>query len=350
MAFIVLILIYCVLIQALLFGFFMLKENNSKIIETHFISVIIPVRNETVITDLSKLDYPSDKYEVIIVDDSDEPLQLSSTTLRSPSPGKKAAITAGVAAAKGEIIVTTDADCQVTSQWLSEINKGFQKPSIKMLVGGVRIQEGQSLFSRLQALEFVSVAITGAATLALGFPTMCNGANLAYRKDAFLAVGGYQGNERITSGDDEFLMNKFNKNSIRYLYSTDSLVTSSPHHLLTSFLSQRLRWAGKWTVNTSIATRIFAVVVWLFHLGFIVMALCAVFGVIPLKLFAILAGAKAFVETLLLLPAANFYRVRWRWITFLCLQFVYSFYVIYTGFMSQILLQKWKGRAVETKV
>ncbi len=37
---------------------------------------------------------------------------------------------------------------------------------------------------------------------------MCNGANLAFRKDVFNEVSGYKGNIQIASGDDEFLMRK----------------------------------------------------------------------------------------------------------------------------------------------
>lgn len=357
MAFIVVVSIYALLIMALAFGFARLGDfAENKSIETYFISVIIPVRNEDrlheLLGDISKVEYPREKWEVIVVDDSDVPIRLPNA-IRSGARGKKAAITAGVHAAKGQIIATTDADCRVGSHWLAEINKGFQNPNLKMLVGGVRIEEDKSFFSKLQALEFVSVAATGAATLAIGLPTMSNGANLSYRRDAFLDVNGYRGNENISSGDDEFLMNKFShkwKQSVRFLYSQQALVTTRAAATVREFMSQRLRWAGKWRHNTSIATRVFAMVVWLFHLVFLLMPLAAVLGFISWKLFLILAGVKIFVESMFLIPAANFFRVRWRWFSFLALQCIYSFYVISTGLISQIHLPEWKGRAVETKV
>ena len=334
------------MILALAFGFARLEELHAhKNPALHFISIIIPIRNESTIPDLSQLKYPSDKWELIVVDDSDQPGQLSIPTLRSPSPGKKAAITAGVASAKGDIIVTTDADCSVNPMWLNEINKGFQDQKIKMLVGGVRIAEDKSFFSKLQALEFVSVAVTGAATIGLGFPTMCNGANLAYRKQSFIELNGYEGNEKISSGDDVFLMNKFPKDAVGYIYSKDAVVTTSPQHGVFSFINQRLRWAGKWSANTSVFTKIFAVIIFLFHASFVTMAF-----IVPWKLFFILAGAKFFVECILLIPASNFFRTKWRWISFLVLQLVYPVYVISIGLLSQVVLPKWKGRVVETKV
>lgn len=351
MVFIIIVSIYCALIIVLVFGFARLEESPAPKNQTfHFITVIVPVRNENSIPDFSRLEYPPDKWELIVVDDSDLPGQLPIPVIRSSAAGKKAAITTGVNAAKGDIIVTTDADCSVPPLWLDKINAGFQDQNVQMLVGGVRIEEDKSFFSKLQALEFVSVAVTGAGTLGLGFPTMCNGANLAYKKAEFIKVGGYQGNENISSGDDEFLMRKFHKSSIQYLYAKDALVTSSPHHLLTSFIDQRLRWAGKWRVNTSLSTKLFAAMIWLFHVAFIAMIISAFAGFLPWKLFFILAAAKFFVESILLIPAANFFRVKWRWISFIVLQFVYSVYVICVGFMSQILSPKWKGRVVDTKV
>jgi cellulose synthase/poly-beta-1,6-N-acetylglucosamine synthase-like glycosyltransferase len=173
---------------------------------------------------------------------------------------------------------------------------------------------------------------------------MCNGANLAYRKTAFYEVKGFEGNERVSSGDDEFLMNKFNKKSVRYLKSKDSLVTSAHLPLVTSFINQRLRWAGKWSVNTSLFTKLVAVIVFGFHLSFIV----AMFT--PSKLAVTILFLKALLEALLLIPAASFFRVKWRWIPFIALQLLYPVYVISVGLLSQVVLPKWKGRVVETKV
>ena len=361
--FIIIVSIYCALVLLLIFGFTRVTSRRQPAAShVAFISIVISFRNEAenipnLLKDLAAIKYPADKWEVILVNDhSTDNFQVTANNVRvlhSSLPGKKAAITTAVEAAIGDIIATTDADCRVKPLWLEEINRGFQDPEIQMMIGGVRIEGDNSLFSKLQALEFVSVAATGAATLGLGFPTMCNGANLSYRRDAFIKIGGYQGNEKVSSGDDEYLMNKIHKTlqgSIGYLKSSDSFVTTAPRSDVAMFISQRLRWAGKWRSNISVSTQIFALVVWLFHVACIAIAVSAMFGFITWKLFVILAGTKIFVEALLLIPAANFFKVKWSWISFLVLQFVYSIYVITIGFMSQILLPRWKGRAVEAKV
>jgi cellulose synthase/poly-beta-1,6-N-acetylglucosamine synthase-like glycosyltransferase len=347
MVFIIIISLYSLLMCILAWGFTRLEEPLPGSLIEHSISVIIPVRNETRIPDLEVIQYPD--WEAIIVDDnSNVPIKISGPNIRTVSSagqGKKAAITTGIAIAKGDIIVTTDADCIVTSGWLGEINKGFQDAKIKMLVGGVRIHEDTTFFSRLQALEFVSVALTGAATLGLGIPTMCSGANLSYRKQSFIDVNGYEGNEKISSGDDEFLMNKFDRNSVKYLYSKESLVSSLPLRHVRSFVDQRLRWASKWQTNTSLTTKLFAVLILLFQISFLVMPF-----VVPLNVFLWLFLAKAFVDSMLLIPACIFFGVKWRWTSFIVLQFIYPVYVISIGLLSQVVLPKWKDRVVRTKV
>lgn len=350
MIFLIIVSIYCLLIIALAFGFARLEEIAGDGAFSNSISVIVAVRDEdklnNLLDDLSKIQYPKERWELIVVDDHSA-MPPACQYISNKGIGKKAAITTGIASAKGDIIVTTDGDCRVDPRWLAAINSAFQKPGVKMVVGGVRIEEDRTFFSKLQALEFVSVSVTGAATIGLGFPTMSNGANLSFRKDAFYEVGGYQGNENIPSGDDEFLMNKFDPNSIIFLNSKSSVVSTTASRSIDEFVQQRLRWAGKWKTNTSLATKLFAVAIFLFHVSFVVITIGALMGS---ELFRWLLMAKVFVEAILLIPAASFFGTRWRWIPFFVLQLVYPVYVISIGLLSQVVLPKWKGRAVEAKV
>jgi biofilm PGA synthesis N-glycosyltransferase PgaC len=74
--------------------------------------------------------------------------------------------------------------------------------------------------------------------LRLGFLHLCNGANLAFTKDAFTATGGYDGNEHIASGDDEFLMRKIEakySNGIRFNNNPENVVTTYPQKTINSF-------------------------------------------------------------------------------------------------------------------
>ncbi|MEI9943927.1 MAG: glycosyltransferase [Chitinophagaceae bacterium] len=92
------------------------------------ISVIIPARNEEenigkLLNALNEQTYPKESFEIIVVDDHSEDgttnivstfprVKLISLKDDNINSYKKKAIETGIAAATGELIVTTDADCE----------------------------------------------------------------------------------------------------------------------------------------------------------------------------------------------------------------------------------------------
>ena len=92
-----------------------------------FCSVIVPTRDRPdslaeCVAALSRLDYPSDRFEVIVVDDgSAAPLsglvdeargKVSITLVRQESAGPGVARNTGARTARGELLVFTDDDCR----------------------------------------------------------------------------------------------------------------------------------------------------------------------------------------------------------------------------------------------
>lgn len=330
-------------------------------------TVVIAFRNEeehlpALLIDLQNLNYPKEKLEVILVDDhstdrSTDLIKQSSilklVQLPGELTGKKAALDFSIRQAKGEIIVTTDADCRVLPEWLNKVNDQFQSEKVKLIAGMVRIDESDSLFSKMQAMEFVSLVGTTGATIGLDSPTMCNGANLAFLKSAYLEVNGYEGNESIPSGDDEFLMRKIAakwKGSIQFMENSKALVSTSALTSFTGWMNQRLRWAGKWKHNSSLFTKAVALTVLGFHLSFLIFIVLTIVQQIPFAQFALLWGIKMMLEALFLMPVSKVLHLRWRWISFFALQFTYSLYVVVIGILSQVKSYDWKGRKLDPKI
>ena len=329
------------------------------------ISTIIPFRNEeknlsALIESLSKIDYPTEKFEMILIDDhsTDNSLtvakQLSSNysnfkVVSAPSNGKKNTIACGVGVSKGEIIVATDADCEFPSEWLRSINYQFQNRSIRMVIGAVRIKTNSSFFSKLQAMEFCSLIGSAASTLALGFPTMCNGANLSYRKKAFLEVGGFEGNEHVASGDDEFLLRKivktFGAKSVTFLKDRNSVVTTGHQLSLKDLLSQRIRWAGKWQHNSDGITKLLAVCILAFQLSWLAAIGSLIFHSWS-NTVAFLFIIKILLEGYFLHRVSGFLQQRFSFVAFISLQIFYPLYVIMVGILSTMLKVSWKDRFV----
>ena len=321
------------------------------------ISVIIPVRNEehtigNILGDLNAQEYRN--FEIVIVNDDseDETLWTVNTldlknlsVVHNKGKGKKAAITSGVAAARGSIIVTTDADCSVTPLWLKLLRAQFREHKVMMAFGGVRMAGRDTFFDAMQSMEFASLIGSGAATAALGRPTMCNGANLAFRKKVFGEVKGYQDNADIPSGDDEFLMRKVHQaypGGVRFVNHPEAIVTTSTQPTPEAFLNQRIRWASKWRYNSSRGTRVLAVLVAVFQLAFIVNWALMFTPWILQSVFFI--AVKMILEAAVLLQVCRFLKTPWHWLAFFALQILYPFYVIAVAAASFFRPFEWKHR------
>lgn len=328
-----------------------------------FISVVIAMRNERqtlhqLFQSLSILNYPSTDFEIIIVDDhSDDESILeakkwidhfsSLTVLAIPDSqnGKKAALTYGISKSKGRLIATTDADCVLPVNWLQEINEAFQNENTNMVIGAVALQDENKFFSQLQSIEFASVIGTGMALCELGKPIMCNGANLSFRKRVFEEVKGYEGNEHILSGDDEFLMRKIQvsyPSSIHTLNPEDCLVVTKPQASVKDFFQQRIRWASKWKVNSSVLARLIAVFMFVFQVSWLMVIVWSVGDKFMIGVAVIFL--KFIFDFIFLRAVCQSLKMKFNLWAFLCLQFLYPLYVLYVGFFSQVKNHQWKGR------
>lgn len=329
-----------------------------------FVSVIIPARNECsnighLLSDLEKQSYA--RFEVIVVDDhsDDETVNMvrrftdknpTYKVLRNDAAGKKTALTLGIHSANGSIIVTTDADCRVSSNWISSLVETFKDQNVKMVIGCVKM-EANSFFASLQSLEFASLIGTGVAMAAFKLAVMCNGANLAFRKSVFDEVGRYEGNLHIPSGDDEFLMRKVLKaypDGIEASADKQSVVTTLPSASLKQFLQQRIRWAGKWSADRSVPAAMLAIFIFAFQLITILLLLFMLMNWLDLKTFILLILTKASVELFFLKKVTQFLESKWTWAGFVLLQVIYPGYVVATAILSRFNSFEWKGRKLNS--
>lgn len=334
-------------------------------------SVIVPVRNEAhnvgrLLNAIAQQSIEPAAFEVVIVDDysTDDtleivmsylaPFKISTISLASINEksglrlsGKKHAISQGIKHAQGDIIITTDADCYMDQGWLQSIYSFFARFDAQMIVGVVVFTGAKGLFQKMQAIEFATLIGTGAVALDSGHPNMCNGANLAFKKQAFEAVNGYAGNYHIPSGDDEFLLQKIFKifpNQVFFNAARNSIVYTEPVKEILSFIGQRRRWSSKWKLHKSPAIKILALGVFGFHLGLIISLGAALSGMINFYVFAIGFGAKAITEYIFIKRLFDHYGKALHLGYFLILQCIYSVYVLIFGLLSNFGSFEWKER------
>lgn len=244
-----------------------LEMVNETSIKKEFISIIIPFRNESEnilanLKSIEKQNYPTDKYEVIYVDDfsTDDSIELLKVSIKNSNvkvisvpedyskyAHKKRAIRFGIQNSKGDIIVTTDADCFHTSEWLKTLLSTFTD-NTGFVSGPVQFIDEEKYFSKLQKLEFAGLVLVGAGLIGIKKPTICNAANLAYRKKAFDEVNGFADQMNLSSGDDELLMQKIKKETkyeVKFCLNKNAIVSTEANASMSKFYNQRKRWSSK---------------------------------------------------------------------------------------------------------
>ena len=330
------------------------------------ISVIIPARNEEtnirqLLEALQQQTYPAALTQIIVVDDhstdqtadiirqfpSVKLVQLKEDNLNSY---KKKAIETGIAAATGELIVTTDADCIPGPEWLSSLAAFKQENSSVFIAAPVVFVNNNSILQIFQALDFLVLQGITAASVYKNVHSMCNGANLAYEKKAFYEVNGFSGIDTIASGDDMLLMHKIWKQypgKVHYLKSRAAVVSTQPMKTWKTFFNQRIRWASK--AKNYNDKRIVAVLllVYLFNLSFPTMAIA---GFWCWHYWLYLAGlwiAKTMIEFPFVTAVARFYKKQSLMKYFFLFQPLHILYTISSGLFGQFGKYDWKGRKVK---
>lgn len=333
------------------------------------ITLVIPFRNESrnipkLATEIEKI--VSHNLEVLLVDDQseDDSWQLASTHFgdmvgvrleKSPGAGKKAALSHGISQAKGEIILTSDADCEFPEAWPMKMASVFSDSKVQLVAGPVLTKvTGDAFFQKFQQIEWYSILLMTQFYFSRKQPLMCSGANLAFRKQAFLKVGGYAGNEQILSGDDEFLLKKMVKNfgadSCIYLPVREALVFTKPQSTWADLLRQRIRWSGKWKAHGSISHGFAAV----FAFGVQVIWVASIFLLAwdwdEVGFLGVIWIFKALAEFMNLSRVANGLGLMSGFWKYFWTSIVHPFYVSLVGLGTLFIKVKWKGRSQEESV
>ncbi len=180
-------------------------------------------------------------------------LMVKASEARTQLSNKKKALEIAIGEARGELIITTDADCIVPPGWLRHITGLYEEEQAVFIAAPVSFTPGDSQGTKntlyyFQSLDFMTMQGITAASVRMNLGSMCNGANLAFSKAAFDTVGGYKGIDHIASGDDMLLMHKMQQHypgRTRYLKSEAAIVATAAQPGWRDFLNQRIRWSSK---------------------------------------------------------------------------------------------------------
>ena len=373
---IILTLLYGMTIVAFLFG--MKTRRFGRHAQAEKATVIIAARNEekniaAILQDLARQTYPAALYEVIVANDHSTDATtdivrgfckehgnfklLEMGDIPDGFSPKKYAIQSAVQQAQGDIILATDADCRVGPHWLKTMVSYFE-PEIGFVIGfsqfGAKGQ-AQNLIERFQAFDFVTIMGAAVGSAQLGTPFAATGQNLAYRKSAFAAVGGYSKVSHRVSGDDVLLLQlvrKYTPYKTVFAGDSRSYALSEAQPTLKAFINQRKRWAsnGGFQIRLNIIFFLYLLLVLLFNASLFIGIPAALVTGRYLSTMIICLGLRVLLEFAIALRSA-FYFERTDLLKYFPLWFIAQIpYIVGIGLAGTFGKFQWKGRKHSARV
>lgn len=320
------------------------------------IAVIIALRNEeqniaAAIDSILKQSYRNFVLYLINDNSTDKSSEIISDyakkndniiALKASGKGKKQAIKQAVEQLHEDYIICTDADCSVPSEWLSTIVEYFVYENADLVIAPVSINARNAL--SFQVLDNMSLQAVTAASALAGNATMANGANIAFRRQAYMeSINDLHFDK--ASGDDMFLLEsiKRKKGKICYAYSQKAIVKTQGVSDIRGFFNQHSRWLSKAGAYSDKSIIALGTVVVIAQILLIVSLISSIWE--PLFLWTWII--KILPDFFLLLSWARFTRQYSFAVYFVPASIVYPFYVAGVIFYSIIARPLWKNRILE---
>ncbi|RKY62701.1 MAG: hypothetical protein DRP95_00880 [Candidatus Latescibacterota bacterium] len=306
--------------------------------------------------------YPRELYEVVVVDDGSQDgtwevlrdyaeRYPNLKVLRSWSPsgeltGKQQALALGIRASSGDVILSTDADCVVPPTWAEEVSRYFSE-DVGMVLGYAlppRAGKGLGVFRALETADLLFLQTVAAGCVGWKRPLSAIGKNIAYRREAYEDVGGFEG-MGLQPNEDMALAQRIGNSHWRVIFMREGPVVEIRRPpSLRRFWTQRVRWASAGAFSTPL----------MFGLNFL--AFCThlllalsvvVWGSYLFGMLAMYSGILVGAAHLLLLAQGGTFSRRYEVVW--ALPLFSPFFVLYTIGVGLVVLTpgrkiKWRGR------
>jgi cellulose synthase/poly-beta-1,6-N-acetylglucosamine synthase-like glycosyltransferase len=230
------------------------------------VSLIIPIHNEGrrmegLLHSLLAQDYPA---EIVFVDDcsdDESPAMLAQftqnaaargmdarviTLTENPGPNRKQhALSAGIAAARGDYLLFTDGDCEAPPGWIRAMACRMSDETVGAAIGPVfKKKQGRGFFFLYQCYDHVVRYNYLAGAIGLGAAGGGFGNNLIVSRDALDSIGGYDAVPPSPTEDAALIsrIRSRGKYRVRAIALPDAVVETGSEKNWRSFINQTLRW------------------------------------------------------------------------------------------------------------
>lgn len=211
--------------------------------EVPFVSVIIPVHNGAqrvipAIESLMKLDYPLDKFEIIVIDNAStdnieevvkkmaSPFKGSLRYVFEAKKGLSHARNKGIEEARGDIISFTDDDCVADRNWLKEVAQTFKDQGAHAVLGRIILSTPipkDAWYPEWFIRERFAHVDYGDRVKQLDGESMV-GANMSYRRELFEKYGRFNSNPIFHLCDDSEFSSRISKNGAKKMYCPGAII------------------------------------------------------------------------------------------------------------------------------
>jgi len=326
------------------------------------ITIVVAARNEEsnlqqLLKNLVEQDYPNEKMEIVIVSDrsTDGTWQIINDfsnlypfvkgikleDIDDDMTPKKYALTCGIKNSGGEIILSTDGDCLVPKGWARSMVSSFSD-NTGIVVGRSSIKlSKQSFFNYYQSIDFLGIMAANAGVIGWEKGWSGSGQNIAYKRNAFEKINGFNPVAKSVSGDDMYLVQSISKHyNIHFNSDPSSFIHTEPVESIKAFFNQRIRWASNsrnlWETN-------------LFFLFFLIIAFLSnsifIFALWNKELVPIVFSLfiiKIISDGLVLYTGSIKLNVPFKKIHFLSWSIFQPIYIPITGILGLLGLFRWK--------
>jgi cellulose synthase/poly-beta-1,6-N-acetylglucosamine synthase-like glycosyltransferase len=277
--------IFFVALQTLLMmGFFLEWRRDRRAVRAcetpRPVSLIIPIHNEGrrmegLLHSLLAQDYPA---EIIFVDDcsdDESPAMLAQfvkdaarrgmadcriiTLKENPGPNRKQyALSAGIAAARGDYLLFTDGDCEAPPSWIRAMSRRMNDAAVGAVIGPVfKKKQGKGFFFLYQCYDHVVRYNYLAGAIGLGAAGGGFGNNLIVSRAALDSIGGYDAVPPSPTEDAALisLIRSRGKYCVRAIALPDAAIETVAEKTWRSFINQTLRWNNGGLFSPELTTR-----------------------------------------------------------------------------------------------
>jgi len=221
------------------------------------VSVVIPVRNRPeaisrCLMSLTKLQYPADRIEIIVVDDASSDTtpevvrqliaEMSVKFVRIPAhKGQAHCRNVGAQRAEGEILAFIDSDCLADPRWLVDLVPEFADPRVAAVGGAVGAITDRHWLQRYEAVRSPLYQGTQPAVVrprtSVSYVPACN---LLVRRREFLEAGGFV----IDRGEEVDLIWRLCEQGLAVHYLPTGRVLHDHRYQIGNFVTRRMFYAG----------------------------------------------------------------------------------------------------------